>query len=240
MRTGTIVLGICSSDRGEREAVDRCVRYLTDNGRENVRPAYHFGSPDSYGVMKDMFLNDGVDTFCVLPLTVSEGDLTIWKMPKALTLPDNSGSWTKIGENDVATRFATALGFEEAIASRILEDLGNRSNGKGVLLISYGSKLSQSEKTARLYASRIEKCGWDVECGFARFGRTAKDAAEALIVKGCSEIEIVPLMISTEGKAFSASISELREMGCKMNIHRPVSGFDEFYEILDRKVPEGW
>lgn len=79
-----------------------------------------------------------------------------------------------------------------------------------------------------------------MECGFTRFGRSVKDAADSLIGNGCKRIEIVPLMITSNGKSFVRSISELKELDCDMKIHAPLSGFDVFYEILDRKVPEGW
>ena len=240
MKTGTIVIGICSSPDGMDDVIDRCVDHLVKKGRKNVRYAFFHGTPGPYDVMKDMFINDGVDTFCILPITVAEGDLTVWRMPKALTLPDNSGSWTWIGNNDVATRFATALGFEEEIAECILEDLGEPEAGKGALTISYGSNLSQSEKTANDYASYLKDKGWTVECGFTRFGRSVKDAADSLIGNGCKRIEVVPLMITSNGKSFVRSISELKELDCDMKIHAPLSGFDVFYEILDRKVPEGW
>ena len=239
MRTGTIVLGISSSD-GERRVVERCVGYLVNKGRSNVRPAFYRGKPDSYSVMKDMFLNEGIDTFCILPICIAEGDLTIWRMPKALTLPDNSGSWTKIGDNDVATRFATALGFEYDIADDISESLGRPVKGRGILVVSHGSKLSQSEKTAAAYASFLRDRGWVTEFGFTRFGRPVKEAADSLIDKGCKEIIIVPLIISTDGKSFRKALSEIQSLDCRIDILRPVTETDAFFRILDDKVPEGW
>ena len=240
MKTGTIVLGICSSSEGEREAIDRCVDYLVGKGRRNVRPAFYHGTPDAYDVMKGMFLNEGIDTFCILPICIAEGDLTVWRMPKALTLPDNSGSWTKIGDNDVATRFATALGFEYDIAESISGLIGEPANSKGALVIAYGSKLSQSEKTAAAYVSYLRNKGWIAEYGFTRFGRTAKEAAESLISKGCKEIDVIPLMISADGRSFRSTISDLQSLDCEINILEPITEMDAFYRILDEKVPEGW
>ncbi len=240
MKTGTIVLGICSSSEGERKVIDRCVDYLVDKNRRNVRPAFYHGAPGAYDVMKDMFLNEGVDTFCILPICIAEGDLTVWRMPKALTLPDNSGSWTKIGNDDIATRFATALGFECDVAESISELIGEPANDKGALIIAYGSKLSQSEKTAAAYVSYLRNRGWIAEYGFTRFGRSAKEAAESLIEKGCKDIYVVPLMISVDGKSFTSTVSDLQSLDCEVDIMEPVAEMDAFYRILDGKVPEGW
>ena len=107
MKTGIIVLGKNSASTGEQKVVAECCRYLAEHGHRNVYPAFHIGEPRSDRVLKRMFLEEGIDTFCVLPMALAEGNLTIWNMPKRIGLPDNSGSWTMIGKHDVAIRFAT-------------------------------------------------------------------------------------------------------------------------------------
>ena len=117
-----------------------------------------------------MFVSEGVDTFCILPITVAEGNQTVWNMPKRIGLPDNAGSWRMVGEHDVATRFSTALGRDPRMTEAILDMLGAPSEGDGILLLAHGSELSMSAKTAEYYAEALRLNGWKAECGFARFG----------------------------------------------------------------------
>ncbi|MBQ7979352.1 MAG: hypothetical protein IJ248_06350, partial [Candidatus Methanomethylophilaceae archaeon] len=72
MNTGVIVLGQHSGSAGERAVAERCAGFLRDNGRRNVNIAFHYGTPSSDIVMESMNL-DGVDTFVILPLAISEG-----------------------------------------------------------------------------------------------------------------------------------------------------------------------
>ncbi len=111
MKTGIIVLGQHSDSPGGRRVAERFAEHLESKGRKTVRVAYHSGSPGAEEVMLSMN-REGVDTFSIVPLSVSEGRKTVWLMPKGLRLPDNFGSWTMIGGKDVATRFATALGAD--------------------------------------------------------------------------------------------------------------------------------
>ena len=141
-----------------------------------------------------------------------------------------------VGEHDVATRFATALGRDSRMAEAILEYLGVPSDDAGILLLAHGSELSMSGKTAEYYAEVIREAGWKAECGFARFGRTTSEAVASLREKGCKTIRILPLSITVEGRytrdaIASAGPAELLE---------PISGLPAFLEIIDSKVPEDW
>ena len=96
MKTGILILAQSSKNQTVAEAV---ADELKKHGRRNVRIGYHFSSPRSDDVMVDMFESDGVDTFCILPLCMAEGRMTVWKMPNQLGLPDNSGSWRTVVMN---------------------------------------------------------------------------------------------------------------------------------------------
>ena len=236
MKTGVIVLAMHSHIPAEVSFAERCADHLRSEGRKNVCVAYHFGEPDSCQTLESMFTDEGIDTFCILPLTVAEGNQTVWNMPKKLGLPDNAGSWRMVGEHDVATRFATALGRDSRMAEAILEYLGAPSDDAGILLLAHGSELSMSGKTAEFYAEVIREAGWKAECGFARFGRTTSEAVASLREKGCRTIRILPLSITVEGRYMrdaiaSAGPAELLE---------PISGLPAFLEIIDSKVPEDW
>ncbi len=213
---------------------ERCAAYLRSKGRSNVRVAYH--DRDSCEILEDMFVTDGIDTFCILPITIAEGNQTIWNMPKRLGLPDNAGSWRMVGEHDVATRFSTALGRNPRMAEAILETLGTPSDDVGILILAHGSELSLSEKTAEYYAEVLRMNGWKAECGFARFGRAAAEASEALRDRGCGTIRILPLSITADGEHMRKAILSAGPA----EILEPISNLPVFFEILDSKVPEDW
>lgn len=241
MKTGIIVLGKNSASAGEQKVVAKCCRYLTEHGYRNVYPAFHFGEPRSDRVLKRMFLKEGIDTFCVLPMAVAEGNLTIWNMPKRIGLPDNSGSWTMIGKHDVAIRFATALGYSGYLASAIADRLEAPSDDTGVIVFAHGSKLSLSEKTAGRYASYLSDCGWKVSCAFSETGPvTLAEAAEKLSSDGCARLLILPFFLSPGGKSYRDAIEELDATGKEYVLTPPISEYREFLEITEHKVPEDW
>lgn len=240
MKAGTIVLAQHSDSPGEVSFAERCAEYLRSRGRKNVRIAFHSGVPNSNDVLEEMFEKDGVDTFCILPLAMAEGNQTIWNMPRRMGLPDNSGSWRMVGEHDVATRFATALGRSKHMAEAVVRRMGGPVPGEGVLLLAYGSALSQSEKTAEYYAEALREAGWKAVCGFANHGRSATDAADELKREGCISVRVLPLCITIEGRSVSNAIEMLREHDVPATISEPISEFEEFLEILDSKVPEDW
>ena len=235
-----MILGMDPSLPGCTEVAERCSDYLSGRGRKNVHVAYHKGSPGSRDVMESMFHDEGIDTFCILPLCIAEGQLTIWNMPASLHLPNNSGSWTMIGDDDVATRFATAMGADERIASEILRSLPENTDKEGVVIISYGSKLSQSAKTSAYYRDFLRDRGWDAECCSTVFGTDAKEAVSALMGRGRSILHIIPLMISSQSDSFVRTIDRIKAMGCRLVLHEAVTASEVFYEIMDEKVPEGW
>ena len=234
MKTGVMVLGMHSAIPAEVSFAERCAEYLRSRGRKNVRVAFH--DRDSREVLEGMFVREGVDTFCILPITVAEGNQTVWNMPKRIGLPDNAGSWRMIGEHDVATRFSTALSRDPRMAEAILDMLGSPSEGVGILLLAHGSKLSLSAKTAEYYAEALRLNGWKAECGFARFGRPSVEAAQSLRGQGCLKVRILPLSITVDGGYMQNAIESAGEA----ELLEPVSCLPVFLEILDSKVPEDW
>ena len=204
MRTGVIVLGQHSSSPGERAAAERCAEYMASQGRRNVRVAFHSGSPGSEQVMLEMNA-EGVDTFAIVPLSISEGRKTVWLMPKGLRLPDNCGSWAIIGGKDVATRFATALGPDPRMASALTAREGDPGEGEAVLLLSRGSSHSQCRKTAEYYAEAFREKGWRAECAYCRHGTGVQEAVSSIVGDGYGRIRVVPLFIGFDGASAEAA-----------------------------------
>lgn len=237
MKTGTIVLAQHSSIQAECDFAEACAEFLRSRGRRNVRVAYHSGHPSSESVITGMFETEGIDTFCILPLAVAEGNQTIWNMPHAMGLPDNAGSWRMVGEHDVATRFSTAMGREPSIAEGIARMLGPVSDDTGIIIVAYGSELSQSAKTAEYYAQELRNRGWKTACGYARHGPSVGEAADELRGAGCTVLKAVPLSITVAGRSMKAALDSIA--GCA-EVLPPVSSLPEFMELLDSKVPEDW
>ena len=233
-------MGLHKGSQEERRLADETVAYLSSRGRKNVFSAFLYGE-DPYEVMASKFNDEGIDTFSIVPLCISEGKQTVWDMPAAIHLPDNSGSWTMIGEHDVATRFATALGRDPVMAEAITTRLGEPAEGTGVLVLAYGSNLSQCGKTARYYADCIRSKGWETAFGFTGIGSSSvSEAADGLMERGCFKIIIVPLFTAFSGKSAEHAKRILSGVKAEVSYTEPVSHYPEFMEIIDSKIPEGW
>lgn len=239
MKTGVMVLAQHSSSEGERAVAERCADYLRANGRNDVHVAYHYGTPSSDDVMESMN-RDGVDTFVILPLAISEGKMTVWTMPKKLGLPDNCGSWRMMNGKDVATRFATALGMNYALADELIGRESPVRTDTVLLVIAYGSETKECEDTAKFYSNKLEEQGWRTEIAFCRHGRTVEEAIASARSSGIGRIRVIPLFISFDGKAAMQSKQTLNSSGLEISYGKPVSDLVSFYKILDSKVPDGW
>lgn len=239
MKTGIVVLGQHSHSINESKVANRCADYLEDKGHKNIRIAYHYGTPDSFDVISSMFLEEGIDTFAILPLNISEGNMTIWNMPKKIGLPDNSGSWTLIGGRDIATRFATALNRDQTMAGAIVKQLGQPDGRTGVLFLIRGSRLSQAEKTAKYYSDEARASGWKSVHATAQPG-SMPAALEDLRSEGVTSVRVVPLYVGFDGPSSDYARGELERSGMEAIIEPVVSEMQEFYEILESKVPKGW
>ena len=241
MKTGIIILGHDSGSPQGRSIVTRICSYLESEGHRNVFPAFHIGEPRSDVVIRKMFDENGIDTFSILPVMISEGNLTIWNMPKRIGLPDNSGSWMMIGEHDVATRFATAMGASDLMADALLSRLGKPDDDTGVVILTHGSELSLAEKTAEYYSEKLKKSGWKSVCAYTKTGpRDIGQAVRDLQEKGCGRFRIILLTVTTDGRHFMKSIKELDELGVDYELLGPVSDYPEFLQTMESKVPEGW
>ncbi len=239
MKTGVMVLAQHSSSEGERAVAERCADYLRANGRKDVHIAYHYGTPSSDDVMESMN-RGGVDTFVILPLAISEGKMTVWTMPKKIGLPDNCGSWRMMNGRDVATRFATALGKNYALADELIEREGPVRTDTVLLVIAYGSETKECEDTARFYAEKFEDQGWMTEIAFCRHGRTVEEAIASVRSSGIDRMRVIPLFISFDGKAAVQAKKTLDSSGLDISYSEPVSDLVSFYKILDSKVPDDW
>ncbi len=241
MKTGIIVLGHDSNSRQCRKIIDDICVDLRKDGFKNVFPAFHFGEPRSDSVIRSMFTDHGIDTFCILPIAFSEGNMTIWKMPQQLGLPDNSGSWMMICEHDVATRFATAMGASDTMAEAIIERIGAPDSDTGIIVLTHGSELSLSEKTAEFYSACLTESGWKTCCAYSKTGpRDIVEAADELKDMGCRKFKVLPLSVTTDGRYFLDSIRKMESTGADFEVLGPVSSYPEFYDILRSKVPEDW
>jgi cobalamin biosynthesis Co2+ chelatase CbiK len=239
MRTGIIVLGLHSTSPGQASVAERVARFLESNGRRNVRIAYHPGTPSSDEVMEEMN-RDGVDTFAILPLVISEGVSSVWHMPSKLGLPDNCGSWRMMNGKDIATRFATALGCNDALAKELVEREGGPQDGTAAILISYGSPNKDCSETASFYSEYLRKAGWRTEVCFCRHGRPVPEAMDSLMAEGYRSIRVIPLFIAFDGPAAAESKKVLESYDAEIEYSEPVSMLDSFLLILDSKVPDGW
>jgi len=239
MKTGIIVLGQHSESPGERAVADRCASFLVEKGRKYVNTAFHYGTPSSDTVMERMNL-EGVDTFVILPLAISEGRMTVWEMPRKLGLPDNCGSWRMMGGKDVATRFATALGKNYALADELIAREGPVDEESALLVISYGSENKDCSDTVEFYSDRLREKGWRTEVAYCRFGRSVGEAVSSLKELGIRRIRVIPLFISFDGAAAQRAKQELESSGMDIQYSEPVSGLESFYLVLDSKVPDGW
>lgn len=191
--------------------------------------------------MENMFTSEGIDTFCILPLAIAEGNMTTWLMPRRLGLPDSSGSWRMMGKHDIATRFGTALGTSEVMADAILRNIGEPERGTGIIFLARGSKMSQSEKVAEYYSSKIKSAGWHSRAAFARFGpNNVPGVISVLKSEGCSNLMLVPLFISTTGASYARAMADLENAEIDFIETKPVSEYPEFMEIMDSKVPKSW
>lgn len=231
-------MGQHSSDPG---AVERFAEFIRSRGRRNVRVAFHCGLPDSYEVMKSMFQDDGIDTFSIVPLSVAEGSKTIWLMPKKLTLPDNSGSWTMIGEHDVATRFATALNEDPVMAEAIARGLSDVPKDSMILVLIRGSKLSISRRTARYYSDYLKNLGWNTLVAFAAepYSNLA-DVLREISGSGCGSVHVVPMFISPGSPTLRSAIDRINDLKIPVTVGKTVSEYPEYFEILDSKIPKDW
>lgn len=241
MRTGVIVLARSTVTDGK--VAQRCADYLSSKGRKDVRIGYWKQKPDVFDLMTSMH-DEGIDTFSILPLSISEGKNTVWLMPKAVSIPDNCGSWTMIDGKDVAIRFATALGADDRMADAILEKLGKPEKDVSVLIVTRGSPFSYSKKDVEYYSSVFRDAGWDVLSVSLHHGDGFGALTDHLRSAGIRKMKVVPFLVSSESRSFGQMEADIRKISENLRIDieilPPVTDLPQYLDILDSKVPKGW
>lgn len=237
MKTGTLVLAMHSDIGEERAIAEKIKNHLLSKGRKNVFIGYHRGNPDCYEVFLEMN-RQGVDTYCILPVLFSEGKQSVWNIPKHLTLPDNSGSWTMIGSHDVATRFCTALGFDERLAHSVSEDLGPSLKNHKAILLGYGSPLSVFGRTMSEYSEYLSESGWKNETVLVK--NNSEPIENQFSANPGETIHVIPFAVSAKGKSIGGAIEKIRSSHDKCQIHKTIFEHGIVPEIMDSKVPEDW
>jgi len=239
MKTGIIVLGRDSDSEQCVSFTNDCAEYLRYEGRRNVYSAFYHGTPYAGDVMVTMH-DQGVDTFVILPLAISEGKHTVWLMPKSVNLPDNFGSWTMIDGKDVATRFATALGSDERMSDALVKREGTPDDETALLLVSRGSPHSSTSKTGEFYADALRSAGWRAEYSSVNYGPEVEKKAKELMDEGYTRIRVIPLFVAFDGRSSESIRSTLDDLLVDVEYSATISDLPVFKEILNSKIPDDW
>ena len=237
MKTGVIVLA--RDQAKDRVVAEECADYLISKGRKNVRTAFYLGDEKPEDLMRSMY-HEGIDTFVVLPLVISEGRHSVWLMPKSVLLPDNYGSWTMLDGKDVALRFATALGADSRMADELLSIAGEPEDNSAALLVSYGSPFSYANKDMEYYAQRFKEKGWCVQRASLTNGISLEDAVEKIVQQGKDEVKVIPFFVSPNSDSFKKVKGILNKYQLNVTYLDTVTAIPIYKEILNSKVPEGW
>lgn len=245
MKKGVIVL----AHRADGSSVPIAEWYaegLRARGHADVHVAFHDGDPNIADVLKEMNVHGMNNTFIVLPLILSEGNLTVWEMPRRMGMPDNSCSYTYLTGTHIAIRFSTAFGSCEAVPKALLQRLEEAgATGKdGILLISHGSKMSMCGKDMEHHMRYLSKHGFPLltACVLENEGQSLEDGIRTLIDRSAKRIVLLPVFIFG-GRSVTETIPE---KVCKMNliipvVHAECIGRSQYLlDELEGKIPEGW
>lgn len=245
MNTGVILLV-----HRHGEEVDPVARWylerLKERGHRNVRLAYHEGSPSMEEVLREIRVPGVNNTMVVLPLLVSEGDLSVWRMPKNMGMPDNSCSFTYITGTHIAIRFSTAFDRADALSEVLLKRLkeaGARPED-GVLLVHKGSKLEMSGRAAEKHAQYIREHGFpQVECNSVKYGmKDLSESVRSLEREGAKRIAVLPMFLFN-GKSVRETIPKMiadADPSIPVVYAECLGCDDLLFEEMDRKIPEDW
>ena len=245
MKKGVIVL----AHRADGSSVPIAEWYaegLRARGHADVHVAFHDGDPNIADILKEMNVHGMNNTFIILPLILSEGNLTVWEMPKRMGMPDNSCSYTYLTGTHIAIRFSTAFGSCEAVPKALLQRLeeAGATENDGILLISHGSKMSMCGKDMEHHMRYLSEHGFPLltACVLENEGQSLEDGIETLIDRGAERIVLLPVFIFG-GRSVTETIPE---KVCKMNLSIPVVhaeciGRSQYLlDELEGKIPEGW
>jgi len=219
---------------------------LEEKGHRNVRLAYHEGSPSMEDVLRDIRVPGVNNTVVVLPLLVSEGNLSVWRMPKGMGMPDNSCSFTYITGTHIAIRFSTAFDRADALSEVLLKRLKEAGAGPedGVLLIHKGSELAMSGQAAEKHAQYIRDHGFPlVECNSVRYGKEDLSESVGSLKKGGARRIVMLPMFMFAGESVRETIPKMlsdADPGIPVVYAECLGCDDLLFEEMDRKIPEDW
>ena len=245
MKTGVILYShLC--DESSRSMTEWYAERLREKGHKDVRTAYHKGSPSIEETLKNMNVHGMNNTFVVIPMLLSEGDLSTWVLPKEMGMPDNSCSYTYLTGTHIAIRFSTAIGESEALSETVLKRIREKgaNSDDGILLVSKGSRLSMNLKSMNRIAGYVEGHGFKNVSIAVLDGEGPSVAASIanLMEKDVKRLIIVPLFL-TECKSVTEAIPSLVRDSCLLIPveFADVIGRDEqILDDMEKKIPEGW
>ena len=245
MNTGVIVLAHRRAPETEPVA-ERYAEGLRERGHKNVRVAYHEGSPSVEEVLREIRVPGVNNTMIVLPLLISEGDLSTWVMPKGIGMPDNSCSYTYITGTHIAIRFSTTFGRSDALSETLMDRLSEAGaeGTDGILLLHRGSRLKMAADTAMKHVGYLSEHGYPiVECNSLRYSDVPiSESLASLKEKGAGRIVVLP-MLMYDGMGVREIIpGDARKSSNDIPvICARCLGFNErLLDDLDRKVPDDW
>jgi len=245
MKTGVILYSHLSNESA-RSVAEWYATGLRERGHKDVRVAYHKGNPGIEETLRGMNVHGMNNTFVVIPLLLSEGDLSTWVLPKKMAMPDNSCSYTYLTGMHIAIRFSTAIGESDALSETVLKRVKEKGAHKddGILLVSKGSRLSMNVKTLNRIAGYVEGHGFGNVSLAVLDGEGPSIASSigSLMEKDVKRLIIVPLFL-TQCRSVTETIPSLVRDSCHLIpvLFADVIGTDELIlDDMDKKIPEGW
>ena len=240
MKTGVILFAY-KSDDGTRSVVEWYAERLREKGHIDVNTAFFSGEPGIVETLKKMNVHGMNNTFVVIPMVLSEGDLTVHRMPEQMGMPDNSCSYTYITGTHIAIRFSTTIGGSEALSRTLLNRLKevSASTSDGVLILAHGSRLSMKSSDVKKQADHLSKNGFpNTEYALMEHSDyTIESAMDSLIKNGAKRIIVLPLFLSKSKESIEPLIPK---SAVPMVLTNCIGTDENILEEIDQKIPEGW
>ena len=240
MKTGVILFAY-KSDDGTRSVVEWYAERLREKGHIDVNTAFFSGEPGIVETLKKMNVHGMNNTFVVIPMVLSEGDLTVHRMPEQMGMPDNSCSYTYITGTHIAIRFSTTIGDSEALSRTLVKRLEevSASSSDGVLVLAHGSRLSMKSSDVKKQVDYLSNNGFP-NTAYAMMEHddsSIGSAMESLIAKGAKRIVVLPLFLSKSKESIEPLIPE---SSVPIVLANCVGTDDNILEEINQKIPEGW
>lgn len=237
MNIGVMVLGFDSEIPSSRQVAEECAAKLRKRGHSNVVAAYYRGHPSEQEAV-DQLASMKADPIIVLPLVVSEGELSVHLMPKAMGMPDNCCSYTHDSQgHEAAVRFSTSFNWNTGV-TELLEKRIRKAGGRpgtGVLLLRYGSRMRYAVKDSAKHAERLREAGYVVEEAALCDLRSIRERWSKLRAES-SELVVAPLMMSWSERSDRILKEAVGDPG--IVIAEPLGSDELIIDILESKIPE--